>query len=87
MKTVLITGSNGQLGSEFKKLSGNTTEKNINFIFTDIDELDLTDLQTLHAFFLNNEIDFIVNCAAYTNVDKAESDEQNAERSRMKILD
>ena len=79
MKTVLITGANGQLGSEFKKLSSNNQEKNINFIFTDIDELDITDLQSLHTFFLNNEIDFIVNCAAYTNVDKAESDEKNAE--------
>lgn len=79
MKTVLITGANGQLGSEFKKLSGKNTEKNINFLFTDIDELDITDLQSLHTFFLNNKIDFIVNCAAYTNVDKAESDEKNAE--------
>lgn len=78
MKTVLITGSKGQLGSEIKKLSENNPETNIQFIFTDIDELNISDLNSLQLFFLNNQVDFIVNCAAYTNVDKAESDEKNA---------
>ena len=79
MKTVLITGANGQLGSEIKRLSENNSEKKINYLFTDIDELDITDLNSLHFFFSNKKVDFIVNCAAYTNVDKAESEEDKAE--------
>jgi len=77
MKTILITGSNGQLGSEIRKLSSKIDE--FMYIFVDIDELDITNLNLLETFFSNNKVDFIVNCAAYTNVDKAETDTKNAE--------
>ncbi|NPA44623.1 MAG: dTDP-4-dehydrorhamnose reductase [Chlorobi bacterium] len=76
-KTILITGANGQLGSEIKEQSYNTPE--FEFIFTDVNELDITDLNAIEKLFNKNKIDFIVNCAAYTNVDKAETDTKNAE--------
>ncbi len=77
MKTILVTGSNGQLGSEIKELSKKIT--NFNFIFTDVEELDITKFDAIDKLFSNNKINFIVNCAAYTNVDKAETDYKNAE--------
>lgn len=76
MITVLITGSNGQLGSEIKSLSNQYSQ--LNFIFTDVDELDITNEFELKNYFSVNKIDFIVNCAAYTAVDKAETDKDNA---------
>jgi len=77
MKTILITGSNGQLGSEIKKLSSKI--KDFNYIFTDVEELDITNLASIEKLFKNKKINFIINCAAYTNVDKAETDTKNAE--------
>lgn len=74
---ILITGSNGQLGSEIKELSKNY--QSWNFIFTDIGELDITNPEALEEFFNAENFDFIINCAAYTAVDKAESDEKTAE--------
>ncbi len=76
MKNILITGANGQLGSEIKLLSEKYT--NFNFIFTDVDELDITNLQATTDFFTENKVEFIVNCAAYTAVDKAEEDTELA---------
>lgn len=76
MKTILVTGSNGQLGSEIKSISDEF--KDFNFIFTDINELDITKLSSIKELFKRNKIDFIINCAAYTNVDKAETDKENA---------
>ena len=75
---VLITGSNGQLGSDIKSLSN--SYKDFNFIFTDYKELDITSKEDLKAFFSENKIDYIVNCAAYTAVDIAEKEEVNAFR-------
>ncbi len=72
-QTILVTGSNGQLGSEIKELSSNYS---YNFIFADKEELDITDEKKLQDFFSNNNIDIIINCAAYTAVDKAESDQE-----------
>ncbi len=72
MKNILITGSNGQLGSEIKDRAGNYTQ--FNFFFTDIEELNLTDRQAVEYFFKQNNIDTCINCAAYTAVDKAEDD-------------
>ncbi len=69
---ILITGAKGQLGSEIKELS--PLYKNINFLFTDIEELDITDYNTLGKFFFKNKFDCIINCAGYTAVDKAESE-------------
>ena len=69
---ILITGSNGQLGSEMRVLSAQYT--NHNYFFTDVQELDICNLQALTSFVSENEINAIVNCAAYTAVDKAEDD-------------
>ncbi|MGQ9846521.1 MAG: dTDP-4-dehydrorhamnose reductase [Bacteroidales bacterium] len=76
MNTVLVTGSNGQLGSEIKKLSAEF--KDLNFTFTDVEELDITNLPKLKLFFNNNKVNYIINAAAYTAVDKAENDEKKA---------
>ena len=76
MKQILITGANGQLGNAIKNLSGEY--KNMSFIFTDVEELDITSSEDLDVFFANNEVDYIVNCAAYTAVDKAETDKEKA---------
>lgn len=71
-KQVLVTGANGQLGSELKELSAAVPF--LDFVFVDIDELDLTDDRSVFCFFAKNSIDYVVNCAAYTAVDKAESE-------------
>jgi len=73
---ILVTGSNGQLGSEIKTLSGNYP--GFDFVFTDVDELDLTAGESVFSFFDNGKFDVCINCAAYTAVDKAEEDEKNA---------
>jgi dTDP-4-dehydrorhamnose reductase len=73
MKKVLVTGANGQLGSELRKLSLNAKQS---FVFTDINELDITDIQSCAVFFDKVRPDFVINCAAYTAVDKAESDKE-----------
>ena len=70
MKTILVTGANGQLGSEIQNLA--TDIKSFEFIFSDVTTLDITDEVDLSYFFENNKIDYIINCAAYTAVDKAE---------------
>jgi dTDP-4-dehydrorhamnose reductase len=71
-KNILITGANGQLGNELRVLFSNYQE--FNFFPTDIDNLDLTKKEAISAFIDNHQIDYIVNCAAYTAVDKAEDD-------------
>ena len=76
MSTILIIGANGQLGSEIKNLS---SKYNAEFIFTDIDTLDIANKNDLSDFFKKHAIDYIVNCAAYTAVDKAESEPKLAE--------
>ena len=76
-KTILITGANGQVGHEFQYLS---KASDFNFIFVDIAELDITDNAAVLNFFRNKNIDFCVNCAAYTAVDKAESEPEIAEK-------
>ncbi len=77
MYDVLVTGCNGQLGSEIKILS--SKYKKYNFVFIDIEELDLTDTNAVNIFFAKNKFDFIINCAAYTAVDKAEKESKIAE--------
>ncbi|MDZ7605787.1 MAG: dTDP-4-dehydrorhamnose reductase [Cyclobacteriaceae bacterium] len=68
---ILVTGANGQLGSELRVLS---VESPYQFVFTDIGELDLTRKDDVFEFFSGQNFDFCINCAAYTAVDKAESD-------------
>ena len=70
--TILITGAQGQLGNEFRFLS--FTHPHFRFIFTDVDGLDITKPRQVMSFFSKNAIQFVVNCAAYTAVDKAETD-------------
>ena len=75
-KTILITGANGQLGTEFR-----TLEKDFpafNFLFVSRDELSIDNADAVNDFFAKNKIDVCVNCAAYTAVDKAETEEELA---------
>jgi len=74
-KRILITGSNGQVGKEFQSLVSNNAYKGMHFYFTDRETLDITDKEAVSRFIADNQIDTIVNCAAYTAVDKAESEE------------
>lgn len=69
---ILITGSNGQLGNEMRTIAAQYAKHN--FIFTDIAELDLTKLNEVERFFVEHKPQLVVNCAAYTAVDKAEDD-------------
>ncbi len=75
---ILITGANGQLGSELRKLAISAPPSTI-FTFTDIEELNITDSATVRAFFEQNQFDFCINAAAYTAVDKAETDQEKAQ--------
>ncbi len=72
MKKILVTGSNGQLGNEMRVIAA--ADKQHEFIFTDVAELDICDRQAVLDFVQSNKPDFIVNCAAYTAVTKAEND-------------
>lgn len=79
--TVLVTGANGQLGSEMRLVAAESKDR---YIFTDVVELpgvetvklDITDLEAVRAIVKENDVKAIVNCAAYTNVDKAEEDQE-----------
>ena len=75
---VLITGSNGQLGSEIKELENN--DKKVDFIFKDLPELDICNFEVLQAFIIDYDINIVINCAAYTAVDKAEDDPEIAKK-------
>ena len=73
---ILVTGCNGQLGKEFQKISNINTEHN--WIFTDINELNICDKHSVNTFFQNNKVEICINCAAYTAVDKAEDEVDKA---------
>lgn len=73
---ILVTGSNGQLGKSIQDRAENFPEHQ--FIFTDIEELDITNENALDHYFSDNNINFLINCAAYTAVDKAEEDQEKA---------
>jgi dTDP-4-dehydrorhamnose reductase len=77
MAQILVTGANGQLGSEMRDLA--SAYKNLQFLFTDVDTLDITDIVKLKSFFNTHKVDYIINAAAYTAVDKAESEKPKAE--------
>jgi dTDP-4-dehydrorhamnose reductase len=76
MFNILVTGSNGQVGSEIRALHADYP---YNFFFTDRSTIDITDAAAVEKFIEANNINTIINCAAYTAVDKAESDEANAD--------
>ena len=77
---ILVTGANGQLGHEMQRVAKSS---NHNYIFTDVadgyEKLDITNIEDIRNMVKNNNVDIIVNCAAYTNVDKAESDYDTAD--------
>ena len=73
---ILITGSKGQLGRELQELSPDFPQ--YNFLYTDVEELDITNEEKVKEFFAVNKPDVVINCAAYTAVDKAETDESPA---------
>lgn len=73
---ILITGAGGQLGSSFRKISGDYPAHT--FVYADLPEADITDKAAIERLVDENGIELIVNCAAYTAVDKAESDENTA---------
>ena len=76
MKRILVTGANGQLGQSILEQSKNYKE--IECFFVTRNELDITNEELINHYFENKSFDFVVNCAAYTAVDKAEDDEENA---------
>ena len=79
--TVLVTGANGQLGSEMRLVAAASKDR---YIFTDVvdlpgvetEKLDITNIDAVRAMVKENDVKAIVNCAAYTNVDKAEDDQE-----------
>ncbi|MBQ8470671.1 MAG: dTDP-4-dehydrorhamnose reductase [Alistipes sp.] len=89
MKTILVTGANGQLGNEMRIVSKNSQDR---YIFTDVNEvegvettyLDITDLDAIRKMIADNGVHVVVNCAAYTNVDAAESNPELAEQLNAK---
>ena len=81
--TILVTGGDGQLGSALRLASAESSHR---YIFTDVNELDITSAEAVEAFVLRNEIDAIINCAAYTAVDRAESDEAKADEINHKAV-
>ena len=76
LATILVTGANGQLANEIKEMS--SLFPFYKFFFETREELPIEDEEKLKDFFENQQIDFCINCAAYTAVDKAESDEETA---------
>ena len=76
MKTVLVTGASGQLGKCIQKLAAK--ENAIDWLFMDSSEIDITSICDLSMCFGSKQIDYCINCAAYTNVEKAESDKERA---------
>lgn len=73
---ILVTGANGQLGNEMRRISVQSSNR---YIFTDVAELDITDRGAVRALVEAERVDVIVNCAAYTNVEKAEEDYERAD--------
>ncbi len=75
MLNILVTGANGQLGSAIRRLE---PESRHHYIFTDVDELNITSFNDIREMVESEEIDVIINCAAYTNVERAEEDYSTA---------
>ena len=72
---ILVTGANGQLGNEMRRVAAGSKNR---YIFTDVAELDITNPQAVQRMVKEEEVGVIVNCAAYTNVDRAEDDYETA---------
>ena len=78
-KVILVTGANGQVGSELHSIVQNNRFDEFVFHFTDKESLDIANKAEIEKFCTDNKIEYIINCAAYTAVDKAEDDIQNAD--------
>jgi len=76
MAKILVTGANGQLGSEIRKIADQYSD--LSFCFTDVAELNITKQDEVSAFLTDLNPEFLINCAAYTAVDKAETDRETA---------
>lgn len=83
MSKVLVTGANGQLGREIKKIRNSFSQI---YTFTDIEELDVSDKQVLEDYLASHPVDYIVNCAAYTDVDGAEKEPEKAMKLNRDVL-
>lgn len=84
MLNILVTGANGQLGREMRRLGGVSPH---NYLFTDVEELDITSREAVEEYVKREKVDVIINCAAYTNVDKAEEDEAAAHRLNCEAVE
>lgn len=80
MKKILVTGGDGQLGRSIKQRLKEKPLVNYSFTFTDVQELDILDEIFVKTYFFSNKFDYVINCAAYTAVDKAETDIEMAEK-------
>ena len=85
MIKILVTGSNGQLGSEIKKIAKKTSE--VNWLFADKKSFDLSKIDFIEPFLNKVKPSIIINCAAYNNVDKAESESKLANLINVKAVD
>jgi len=81
MYNILVTGANGQLGSEIRELEASYSQHH--FFYTDVATLDITDKKAIALFIQENKITAIINCAAYTAVDKAESEPKLADKINL----
>lgn len=81
---ILVTGANGQLGNEMRRVAA---ESGDNYIFTDVAELDITHAEAVNKMVREHEVKVVINCAAYTHVDKAEDDEELAELLNAKAVE
>lgn len=81
---ILVTGANGQLGNEMQRVAKTSSN---HYIFTDVAQLDITDREAVLRAVKDNSIQVIVNCAAYTNVDKAEDDRETADLINNKAVE
>ena len=82
---ILVTGSKGQLGNEIRVLAEDYPD--FDFLYTDVDELDITNRQMVEAYFVDNKPQAIINCAAFTSVDRAETDEITANLINAKAVE
>ena len=81
---ILVTGANGQLGREMQRLGAVSPN---NYLFTDVAELDITDAAAIRASVTVHRNEAIVNCAAYTSVERAEEDEETADRLNRQAVE
>lgn len=82
--SILVTGANGQLGNEMRNVSKSSSD---HYIFTDVAELDITNIEAIRKIVRDEQVGVIVNCAAYTNVDKAEDDQAMADLINNKAVE